>query len=531
MTVSASERSSSATLFQCPPGVYNEVFASDGNPRPHWAGLVKCLRHVPDAEFARRAQQADQMLRDNGVTYTTYLDNKEQPRPWTLDLMPLAMAADEWSRLELGLKQRARLLNAMVRDIHGPQSLLKESLLPPAALFANPEYQRPFVNLCPTTDNPLFLYAAEMARGPDGRWFVMADRTEAPAGPGFALENRIVVSRTIPAAMRRVPFQRLPSFFNRLKNSLARRSVAGRDNPQVVMLTHGPSHRYYFEDVYLARYLGYTLVEAGDLAVRNDSVFLKTLSGLVPVDIVLTRTAEAVIDPLEINNNRNAGVPGLLHAAREGNVTIANVPGCGLLGAPVFMAFLPRLCQHLLGERLLIPSIATWWGGEEAALKTILQRMPELVLKPAFQKSGGEEFIISDLPQAKVSELTERIRARPWQWVAQEKIQRAAAPVRTATGFRCGHVAMRTFLVEDEGDYHLMPGGLVRVASDTRPMQLSASAGDGSKDLWGADGRPDDTGDIAGPVVSASIVVSDHCIIPESRGGQSVLAGPQSGSH
>jgi uncharacterized circularly permuted ATP-grasp superfamily protein/uncharacterized alpha-E superfamily protein len=484
MSVTASATLSDTALFQCPGDVYNEVLAADGTVRSHWSQLIDCLQHVPPPQFARRMQQAERMLRENGVTYQPVSDGSHQARPWQLDLLPLLIAAGEWSAMEKGLSQRARLINLVINNIYGSQTLIRDGLLPPEVLFANPEYQRPFVQLCPAETHPLFLYAAEMARSPTGQWFVMADRSEAPAGAGFALENRVVVSRTVPAALRRIQFQRLPSFFHRLKKSLARRCRREREDPRVVLLTHGPAHQYYFEDVYLARYLGYTLVEAGDLAVRNDTVFLKTLSGLILVDVVLTRSAELEIDPLEISNPRNAGVPGLLHAARCGNVTISNVPGCGILGAPVFMAFLPELCRQLLGEPLHIPSIATWWCGNPDSLKFILDRFTDLVVKPAFQKSGGEEFVVSDMSDQAVTAFVKRINGRPWEWVAQEKIKRSGVPVWNESGLRCGHVAMRTFLVEDEGDYHLMPGGLVRVAPDTGPLQLSASAGDGSKDLW-----------------------------------------------
>jgi len=483
MTATSTFRSDRA-LFDCPSDVFNEIYDTQGQPRAHWQQVLDSLKDVPAAEFARRMEQADRMLRDNGVAYNSRSAPEVLERPWKLDLMPFVLATDEWKTLESGLQQRATLLNRVIHDLYGEQSLLRDKIIPPEILFGNPEYIRPFVNLAPHEQHPLFLYATELARSPDGHWYVMADRTEAPAGPGFAFENRVVVSRSIPAAFRRISFHRLPSFFNRLKNSLSRRCNAERENPQVVMLTHGPTHSYYFEDVYLARYLGYTLVEAEDLAVRNDAVFLKTLGGLIPVDIVLTRSAEMQIDPLEVVGSAQGGVPGILHAARRGHVTVANVPGCGILGAPVFMSVLPRLCKYFLGEQLKIPSIATWWGAERSSLDVILQRLPELVVKPAFQKSGGAEYIISEMSTEDVTQLTQQIRDRPWEWVAQEKIKRSGVPIRDGDGFRCGHVAMRTFCVEDEGKYHVMPGGLVRVASDTRPMQLSVSAGDSSKDMW-----------------------------------------------
>jgi uncharacterized circularly permuted ATP-grasp superfamily protein len=346
--------------------------------------------------------------------------------------------------------------------------MVQNGLVPAPLLYANPEFLRPFTDLH-RTSAPLFLYAAELARRSDGQWCVMADRSEAPAGPGFALENRIVSSRAMPAAFKQIPVERFAPFFVRLQNSLRRRVPRPMEQPRIVLLSSGPGHPYYFEDVYLARYLGYTMVEGGDLAVRADCVYMKTLSGLVPVDIILSRCAESGLDPLELGTTSEHGVPGILNAMRCGNVTIVNTPGCGITGAPVFMSCLPKLCQHLLGEELLLPSIPTWWCGHPEDLQLVLDRFSELVLKPAFQKSGGEEILCSDLTAAQRTEWQQRLQREPWAWVAQEKIARSGIPVWTESGIRCGHVALRAFLVEDEQHWHLMPGGLIRIAPMPAP--------------------------------------------------------------
>lgn len=484
MSIGTPQATGSERLYQCPASVYDEVYGPQGEVRPHWQKLVHAYQQVAPAEFARRNAQADRLLRDNGVNYHLFTDAASATRPWRLDLLPLVLTAAEWAGVEDGLAQRARVLNAIIRDIYGAQTLVKDRILPAELIFANPEFLRPFVGLRPAELNPLFLYAAELARSAPGTWWVMADRSEAPSGPGYALENRIVTSRTIPASFKQIPVERLAAFFVHLQNSLRRRATRALESPRTVLLTVGPSHRYYFEDVFLARYLGYTLVEGGDLAVRNDCVFMKTLSGLLPVDIVLCRCQESGLDPLELGGNAVHGVPGLLHAARSGNVALANTPGCGIVGAPVFMAFLPRVCQHLFGEPLRMPSIATWWCGDPDSLRYVEAHAEQLVIKPAFQKSGSEEIIVSDLSAAARATLLQRIAAQPYDYVAQEKIARSAVPVWNETGVRCGHVAARAFLVEDEAEYRLMPGGLIRIAPDTSPMQLSVSAGEGSKDLW-----------------------------------------------
>lgn len=471
-------------IFSCPPFVYDEVYESTGAPRGHWAKFLAMLRSVPSGEFSRRNEQAERMLRENGVSYHSVGAEGNTARPWRLDLLPMLVTAADWAVMAEALAQRARLLNLVIADIYGSRSLINEGTLPPEVLYANPEFLRPFCNIGRLNQLPMFMYGVELARSTEGQWWVMADRSEAPAGPGFALENRIVSSRTMPAAFKQISVARLAPFFSRLQNAVRRRAPRPGDNPRVVLLSSGPRHPYYFEDVYLARYLGYMMVEGGDLAVRNDAVFLKTLSGLVPVDIVLARGAESGLDPLELGGYGAHGVPGLLNAMRSGNVTVTNTPGCGIVGAPVFMAFLPQLCQRLLGEPLKMPSISTWWCGEADSLAYVLQQFDQLVVKPAFQKSGGEEIIVSDLTGEQREKLIAVLRLNPCAWVAQEKVARSAVPVWSASGIQSGHAAVRAFLVEDEDEWHLMPGGLIRVAPDSGPMQLSIAAGDGSKDLW-----------------------------------------------
>lgn len=492
MSTASSRETRHSRIYDCPAVAYDEVYDAEGNPRPQWKSVLHALRQIPGPEFARRNEQAERLLRENGVTFHSFAPSAETARPWRLDLLPLVISGSEWAAVEDGLAQRARLLNALIRDIYGPQTLIRDGVLPAELIFANPEFLRPFCHLRPTELNPMFLYASELARSMDGRWWVMADRSEAPAGPGFALENRIVSSRTIPGAFKHIHVERLATFFVHLQNSLRRRAARPGDSPRIVLLTQGPEHRYYFEDVYLARYLGYTLVEGADLAVRNDTVFMKTLSGLLPVDVILSRCAEAGLDPLELGGHAAHGVPGLLNAARTGNVALANTPGCGIVGAPAFMAFLPAVCLHLFKEPLKLPSIGTWWLGDPESRRFVESRLDDLVIKPAFQKSGGEEIIVSQLDQKARETLLLRIAAEPHTYVAQDKIARSGVPVWRESGTHCGHVAVRAFLVEDEATYRLMPGGLIRIAPDTGPMQLSVSAGEGSKDLWVlADGKVD----------------------------------------
>ena len=468
-----------------PQGVYNEVFSKPHAPRPHWHRLIDEFRQLTVAEFEERVRLASELLSEDGANYNVFgRDEADAPRPWDLDLIPFVVDSHEWHELESALDQRARLIDAVVRDLYGPRTLVESGVLPPDLIFAHPGYLRPCQQLRDPSESAVALYAAELARSNDGRWWVMADRLDSPAGPAYALENRIVSSHAYPQIMQRVGIQRLAPFFVRLLNALKKRSLRNVENPQIVLLSTGAQSPYYFEDVYLARYLGIDLVQGGDLAARDGRIYLKTVAGLSQVDVILNRGPERGIDPLALGGAAKHGVPGILEAIKLGNVVVANRPGSSLLESPVFMAFMPTICQTLFGEELQTPSIATWWCGDEAARATVFERLAELVIKPAFQASGGDEIICDRLSSTALEELRNRILQRPYNYVAQEKIARSAVPVWRDRGISCGHVALRTFLVGDEEDYSMIPGGLARIADTSAPMELSITAGSSSKDVW-----------------------------------------------
>lgn len=465
-------------------GAYDEAFDAAGQPRPAWADFVAAAREVSSEELARRTQQAEEQLHENGVTFNIFHDGQSLQRPWRLDLLPVIFSAAEWRELERGLDQRARLLQAIVRDCYGRRELFADGTLPLEVLYANPGFVRAFCGIERGEGPTITCGAFELARNPSGRWYVMADRAESPAGSAFALENRVISSRTIPTALYGEHIQRLAPFFVQFQERLRELGRRHSENPRIVLLSPGAKLPYYFEDVYLARYLGYSLVEGADLAVRDDRVYLKTLAGLIPIDVIVSRGTERGIDPLELGGGAPHGVPGLLHAVRKGNVTVANTPGCGLVESPIFMAFLPELCRRLLGEDLQIPSIPTWWCGNPQQLNQIFARFRELVIKPAFQASGSEEQIVSRLTTEEERELRERILASPERFVAQELITRSAVPVFRDGALAVGHAALRTFTVARGDGFALMPGGLVRYAPTAEPMELSIAAGVGSKDVW-----------------------------------------------
>src|SRR5579859_4015862 len=374
-----------------PESTFDELLTAEGQVRPQYAKLFQTLKQLGEAELKRRADTCVQLLHEQGIYYNVYGDPRGMERPWQLDPFPLMIAPDEWHALEAGLIQRATLLNRILADCHTQQELIRSSWLSPAMVFAQPDFLRPCHGIRTPRDIYLHFYAADLARSPDGRWWVISDRTQIPTGAGYALANRLVTSRILPESFRENNVQRLAGFFRDVQSSLA--WIAPRaENPRVAMLTPGPRNETYFEQAYLARYLGYMLVEGQDLTVRDDIVFLKTLNGLERVDVILRRVDDNFCDPLELRNDSMLGVPGLIEAIRAGNVAVANAPGSGLVQSPALTSFLPGLCKHILAEELKLPSVATWWCGQESARKYVLENLDKLVVKPAFRADDNAHF-------------------------------------------------------------------------------------------------------------------------------------------
>lgn len=470
--------------YSPPAGGYDEATVGPGSPRAHWAPFFGALDDLGPPELARRWRDAQHLIRDNGVTYNVYGDPRGISRPWQLDPIPLLIPPDEASHLEAGLIQRARLLELVLDDLYGPQRLLRDGLVPPALVFPNPGFLRSCHGVKLPGGRFLHLYAANLGRGADGNWQVLGDRTQAPSGAGYALENRIVMTRTLPEAFRDCKVNRLALFFQALRDTLRSIAPRNRENPRIVLLTPGPYNETYFEHAYLARYLGYTLVEGGDLTVRDNRVYLKVLGGLQPVDVIFRRLDDDFCDPLELRPDSFLGVPGLTHAARSGNVAVANALGTGLLETPALLAYLPRLCGELLGEDLRLGSVPTWWCGEPIALRYVLDHLAELVIKPAFPASRMEPVFPGELSRDERAGIADRLRARPWEYVAQTRVDLSTTPVLNNGQLVPRKMVLRAYLAADKTGFSVMPGGLTRVSASEGTMVVSMQRGGGSKDTW-----------------------------------------------
>ena len=330
--------------------------------------------------MSRRFATADRHIRDTGVSYRAYGDTSE--RAWPLSHVPLLIEAGEWREIAQGIEQRARLLELVLADIYGEGRLIAAGDLPAAAVTGSPEFLHPLHGVKPPGGKFLHIYAADIGRGPDGRWWVLGDRSQAPSGAGYALANRLVLARAFPALYRDMNVERLAPFFEAFRFGLT--SMAQRSNPRICLLTPGPFNETYFEQAYLARYLGLLLVEGGDLTMRDGKVHVRTIAGLKRADVIWRRIDSDFADPLELNAHSRLGVPGLIDALREGGVVIANALGSGVLEAPAMMSFMPKLCRTLLGEDLRLPNIATWWCGQGKARQSVIEDMDELAIAGAY---------------------------------------------------------------------------------------------------------------------------------------------------
>lgn len=497
-------------------GVQDEACLLGGGYRPHWRSLFAKLGDMGVSELSRRWQQSRRLMHENGIAYSAYGDPADRTRPWELDPLPLLITGAEWRPVAAGIIQRARLLNRLLADLYGPQETIKSGALPAAVLFQHPGYLRAFwgQNLgdrvgsnerAPREQHGyLHFYAADMARAPDGNWWVLGDRTEAPSGTGFALENRIVISGLLPEAFRSCRVERLAPYFLAVRETMRQLANRHRENPRVVLLSQGPGSNNYFEDAYLARYLGYTLVQGDDLAVRNNYALLKTLGGLLPVDVILRRPNSHDCDPLELAPNSLMGAAGLMQAARSGHVSVANAFGSGLVESPIFMAFLPKICELLLGEKLQLPAVTTWWCGDERSLPYVLDNLDGLVIRPAYRERGGQSDLARHLVSLPKDELAALIRTRPERYIAQEQIHRSTAPVLQTVASAAGGIsvanesmsikpayfALRAFAVATADTYSVMPGALGRISHANDSCFASLISGEGSKDVWVLADRP-----------------------------------------
>ncbi|MBK8816969.1 MAG: circularly permuted type 2 ATP-grasp protein [Methylococcaceae bacterium] len=465
-------------------GIYDEMYATDNKAFPYWERFMASLEAMGSEKLELRRREAQRLLRENGVTYNVYGDSQSLTRPWMLDPVPLLISSEEWTIIEAGLKQRAELLNLIFKDIYGQQQLLKKGLLPVELIFGHEGFLRPCVDELQDRQRCLTIYSANLARDPKGRMWVLDDRTQAPSGSGYALENRTVMTRVLPDILRETKVLRLSGFFKALHKGLVDIAPHNKEDPRIVVLTPGPLNETYFEHAYLAAHLGLTLVQGGDLTVRDGRLWLKSLSGLQLVDVILRRVDDSFCDPLEFRSNSQLGVAGLLEVVRRGNVAIANPLGSSILENPGLLAFLPRLARHFLNEELRLPSVATWWCGQRRERDFVLQNLDNLVIKPINRSFGNHTVFAGGLSSEEKNRLRERILAKPHLFIGQEQVGFSTLPAFVDQRIEPRNAVLRNFVVASDDQYVVMPGGLTRIARQKDDFIVSNQAGGISKDTW-----------------------------------------------
>jgi|HubBroStandDraft_6_1064221.scaffolds.fasta_scaffold00507_19 uncharacterized circularly permuted ATP-grasp superfamily protein/uncharacterized alpha-E superfamily protein len=469
------------------PGVFDEMMDADGRVRAHWQPFLAMLGALGSDEINRRFGAADRYLHDSGVFYRVYEDAAGIERPWPLSHVPLIVEPGEWRQLVAGLVQRAQLLEAVLGDSYGPGTLTRDGRLPAAVIAGNPEFLRPLVGVAPPGGAHLRFYAVDVGRGADGRWWVLSDRSQAPSGAGYAIENRLALSRSIPDIYRTTRVERVAPFFQALQAEIF--ALNHRDDARACLLTPGPMNETYFEHAYLARYLGLLLVEGEDLSVEDDGVFIRTVSGLRRTEVMLRRIDADFADPLELNAASRLGAAGLLQAVRDGKITIINSLGAGLIEARAMLAFLPALAPVVLGAELKLPNVATWWLGSAAMREEMLGKLDTMVIAAAFTEHlndprFGGEILGAKLDATQRAALMQAIRDRGIDYVAQEAVTLSSMPVWRDGRLQPRPFTLRLFIAKVGDGWRVMPGGFVRIADNMDARAVSLQHGAATADAW-----------------------------------------------
>jgi len=463
---------------------FDELLGEDGKLRPHWETFFQSYYQLGD-EISGRNEDMMRLLMENGVTYNIYGDPSGLNRPWDLDIIPFLISKQEWSVIESGLLQRAELLNLILADIYGERRLIRNGILPAELVYNHTGFLRQCAGIHHPGKHHLIMYSADLARSKDGRVWVVNDRTQAPSGSGYALENRTAMTRVLPELFNGLKVRHLSPYFSALRDGLNEIAPHQRLNPRIVILTPGSSNETYFEHSYLSSYLGFTLVQGNDLIVKDSHVWLKTMGGLERVDVILRRVDDIYCDPLELKEDSQLGVPGLLQAVRSGHVSIANPIGSSVLENPGLMPFLQPIARFFLSEDLIIPTIASWWCGQPKELDYVLAHLPTLVIKKIFRNPTGSSSVDgSSLSARELGEWKQRIRANPSLYVGQEKVDISSTPSLIDGKIVSRNVLFRSFLVSNKEGYVAMTGGLCRTASSAGNFIISNQSGGISKDAW-----------------------------------------------
>ncbi|MFT4153154.1 circularly permuted type 2 ATP-grasp protein [Parafilimonas sp.] len=479
MTFEPAQVSMEESFFQ------QHYFDSDAETLSQWKTFFHSFNQLGREEMLSRSNDIARFLKENGVMYNVYGDPSGLHRTWNLDAVPFIINKNEWRKIEAGLIQRAELFNLILKDVYGPQHLIKDGMVPMEIVYGHTGFLRECCNIQYSDKHLLTIYSADMVRGKDGNTWVLNDRTQAPSGFGYTLENRMAMARIVPELFRGLKVRRLSPFFNALRTALNTMAPHQKGQPRIVILTPGPSNETFFEHAFLSTHLGFTLVQGDDLMVKDNFVWLKTLGGLEQVDVIIRRVDDIYCDPLELKTDSQLGIPGLLQAVRCGNVRIANPLGSSVVENPALNPFLHAISRYFLSEDLKLPTIASWWCGQPHELQYVLDNLSSLVIKKIYRDPFVRTSVDGTmLSNKQLQELKEQITAQPHLYVGQEKIDIGSSPAWVKGQVLPCTALFRSFAVSNNETYTVMKGGLTRTSLNKEDMFISNQTGSFSKDTW-----------------------------------------------
>ncbi|WP_306144860.1 circularly permuted type 2 ATP-grasp protein [Roseibium sp. MMSF_3412] len=469
------------------PGVSDELLDPAGNVRPVWQPFLDHLSSLSTDEINDRFARGNQYLNDAGVYFRQYGQDGALEREWPLSHIPVVIGEGDWQAIADGLVQRAELLEKVVGDIYGENRLVSEGYLPASLIAESPEWQRPLVGVTPRSGYFLHFLAFEIGRGPDGTWWVLSDRAQAPSGAGFALENRVATGRIFNEFFAKANVHRLAGFFRRFRDHLL--DLRGEQDSRVSILTPGPLNDTYFEHAYIARYLGFMLLEGEDLTVANGRLMVRTVAGLKPISVLWRRLDSAWTDPVELNEESHIGTPGMVEAVREGTVTMVNALGTGILETRALLAFLPRICEHFLGTSLKLPNVATWWCGEETTRTYVKDNAASMMFSPALSTalpftSGHTDFLGRDSEKFHKGILENWIDTEKGRLVAQEAVTLSTTPAYHEGTLVPRPMSLRVFLARTQNGWEVMSGGFARIGKEPSASAIAMQSGGSAADVW-----------------------------------------------
>ncbi len=465
---------------------FDELVASDGTIFPHWQKLVESYNRLGNEKMNQREREVAHQLRENGVTYNVYGDPNGMNRPWILDPVPMVFSEENWQIIEKGLIQRTTLLNHLLSDIYGSRELIRSGHIPFELIYNHKGFLRQMDKVKIPGEQQLIHYSADLARGPNGKMWVLHDRVDAPSGAGYTFENRVAMTRVFPEIIRENRIRKITTYYQTLKNTLVDLAWQNKEDPRIVFLTPGTGNETYFEHAYLSSFMGFTLVTGADLTVSDGYVWLKTIKGLEKVDVIVRRVDDIFCDPLEFQMESHLGVVGLMESVRQNKVMIINPLGCRVLENPGLMAFLPKLCQHILGEDLILPSVATWWCGQDKEKEYVLDNVHMLIIRKIYRNNTNRSIYGPNLTEQQITELKDEINTRPYLYVAQEMVNFSTTPSYINGKLEARNAVFRSYVVANSIDksYYVMPGGMSRSSAKAGVFIVSNQSGGISKDTW-----------------------------------------------